>query len=90
MDLFSNEIDTSQNLLPKDGTVNYYGKIMSCQEANYYLETLLNTIECKNAEAIIYGKLIITRRKVIWHGDMIMNTAIPIQLNGLCRGQMNY
>lgn len=69
MDLFSNEIDTSLNLLPKDGTVNYYGKIMSITDANEYFEQLLNTIEWKNDEAVIYGKLIITKRKVAWYGD---------------------
>lgn len=69
MDLFSNEIDTSLNLLPKDGTVNYYGKIMSITDANEYFEQLLNTIEWKNDDAVIYGKLIITKRKVAWYGD---------------------
>lgn len=69
MDLFSNEIDTSKNLLPKDGTVNYYGKLMLRQKANHYFNTLLNTIAWKNDEAIIFGKLIITRRKVAWYGD---------------------
>ena len=66
MDLFSNQ---ETNLLPKDGIVNYYGKLFSAQEANYYLNTLLNTIEWKNDQAIIYGKLIITKRKVAWYGD---------------------
>ena len=27
MELFYNEIDGSKNLLPKDGIVNYYGKL---------------------------------------------------------------
>ena len=29
MDLFSNEIDENTNLLPKDGIVNYYGKVIN-------------------------------------------------------------
>ena len=66
MDLFSNE---TTNLLPKDGRVNYWGKLFSTSEANNHLDTLLNTIEWKNDEAIIYGKLIITKRKVAWYGD---------------------
>lgn len=69
MDLFGNSIDSSQNLLPKDGTVNYYGKIFSPAEANHYLDNLLNNIEWKNDEAFILGKLIITKRKVAWYGD---------------------
>ena len=66
MDLFSDE---TTNLLPKDGTVNYYGKLLSAQKANHYLDCLLNNIEWKNDEAIIYGKLITTKRKVAWYGD---------------------
>ena len=69
MDLFSNQTDYKKNLLPTDGTVNYYGKVFTGQQSNYYLECLLNTIEWKNDEAVIFGKLIITKRKVAWYGD---------------------
>lgn len=69
MDLFEYEIDKTKNWLPKNGTVNYYGKLFSEKEANYYLEKLLNTIEWRNDEAIIFGKKIITKRKVAWYGD---------------------
>lgn len=69
MDLFNNEIDSSKNLLPKDGIVNYYGKILTNKEANHYFDSLMNTIEWKNDQAIIYGKLIVTKRKVAWYGD---------------------
>lgn len=67
MDLF--ERDSSLNLLPKDGEVNYFGKIFTAAEANYYLECLLNRIEWKNDQAVIFGKLIITKRQVAWYGD---------------------
>lgn len=67
MDLFNDDI--TANLLPYDGTVMYYGKIMSHAQAQLYLERLLNDIEWKNDEAIIFGKLIITKRKVAWYGD---------------------
>lgn len=69
MDLFSDGLDGSENLLPKDGTVNYYGKLLSFQQAHHYFEVLLNTIEWKNDEAIIFGKRIVTKRKVAWYGD---------------------
>lgn len=69
MDLFNQETDSTKNLLPKDGTVHYYGKLFSSEEANHYLIALLNTIEWKNDEAIIFGKLVITKRKVAWYGD---------------------
>jgi len=69
MDLFNTEPDGSENLLPKNGTVNYYGKLMPFRDANRYFEVLLNSIEWKNDEAIILGKRIITKRKVAWYGD---------------------
>jgi alkylated DNA repair dioxygenase AlkB len=69
MDLFNPEINEETNLLPKDGIVNYYGKLFSREKANFYRDTLLNAIEWKNDEAIIFGKLIITKRKVAWYGD---------------------
>ena len=69
MDLFDNESQSSKNLLPKDGIVNYYGKLFTNQEANHYFDCLINTIKWDNDQAIIYGKLIITKRKVAWYGD---------------------
>lgn len=69
MKLFNFETDTNRNLLPQDGEVKYYGSIFSAEEANRYFEVLLNTIEWKNDEAFIFGKKIITNRKVAWYGD---------------------
>ena len=69
MDLFNNEIQGLTNLLPKDGIVVYYKNLLTSQEANRYFDCLLNTIEWKNDQAFIYGKLIITKRKVAWYGD---------------------
>ncbi|MES2003704.1 MAG: alpha-ketoglutarate-dependent dioxygenase AlkB [Bacteroidota bacterium] len=68
MDLFTNETGSS-NLLPKDGIVHYYGTLFSIQQANALLEKLLTGIEWRNDEAIIFGKRIITKRKVAWYGD---------------------
>ena len=67
MDLFNTE--SVSNLLPVDGIVDYHGKIMNQQEAQHYLKVLLNTIPWKHDEALIYGKRIITKRKVAWYGD---------------------
>lgn len=69
MDLFGNSIDKTKNWLPKNGTVNYYGKLFSRPQADNYLEKLLDTIEWRNDEAIIFGKKIITKRKVAWYGE---------------------
>ena len=67
MDLF-NPNNTS-NKLPYDGEVNYYGPILNIEKAQYYYKELLNNIVWKNDEAIIFGKLITTKRKVAWYGD---------------------
>lgn len=69
MDLFNFEYDTERNLLPKDGTVNYYGKILSVEEADMFYNALLNGIEWKNDEAVLFGKHILTKRKVAWYGE---------------------
>jgi len=65
VDIFN---DTS-NILPSDGEVNYYGPIMNLKKAQHYYEQLLDTIQWENDKAIIFGKLIITKRKVAWYGD---------------------
>jgi alkylated DNA repair dioxygenase AlkB len=67
MDLFGN--DPSTNLLPRDGTVNYYGPILSIAETRNYYETLLRDIPWRNDEVVIYGKHITTARRVAWYGD---------------------
>ena len=69
MKLFDIKVDPTKNLLPQGGTVNYYGKILNNLEAASYLDLLLNHIEWKNDEAIIFGKKIITKRKVAWYGE---------------------
>lgn len=68
MDLFSSS-DQTTNLLPHDGTVNYYGVVFTKAQADLFLDYLLEHIEWKNDEAIIFGKKIITKRKVAWYGD---------------------
>lgn len=69
MDLFGNTFDETTNLLPSDGTVNYFGKIVSKSESDDFFNKLLETIEWKNDQAIILGKHITTKRKVAWYGD---------------------
>lgn len=69
MELLTNKAGNTKNLLPKDGVVQYYGRLFDPKKANEYLETLLNFIEWKNDEAIIFGKKIITKRKVAWYGE---------------------
>jgi alkylated DNA repair dioxygenase AlkB len=69
MDLFDSISDEKKNLLPKDGTVNYCGKLFNQNKADHYFQMLLHSIEWRNDEAIIFGKKIITKRKVAWYGE---------------------
>lgn len=85
MQLFDDLSLSTINLLPKDGTVNYYGSIFNKTEADFYYESLLNNIHWENDQAVIFGKLIITKRKVAWYGEKpfkytysnITKTALP-------------
>jgi alkylated DNA repair dioxygenase AlkB len=67
MNLFG--VDTEQNLLPINGTVNYFGPVLTPTFADHFYHQLLNTIDWRNDEARIFGKQYITKRKVAWYGD---------------------
>lgn len=69
MTLFDNYADENINLLPYDGEVNYYGRLLQRTEADHYYEKLMQHIEWKNDEAFILGKLIVTKRKVAWYAE---------------------
>jgi alkylated DNA repair dioxygenase AlkB len=71
MDLFNTSENV--NILPIDGEVNYYGSIMSIAKAQYYFGQLLQNIQWENDKAIIFGKLITTKRKVAWYGEQPFN-----------------
>lgn len=57
------------NLIPYDGDVIYFGKILEKDRADFYFERLMETIDWKQDEVIIFGKRIITRRKTGWYGE---------------------
>ncbi|WP_299664581.1 alpha-ketoglutarate-dependent dioxygenase AlkB [uncultured Polaribacter sp.] len=67
MDLFASE--TVKNILPFDGVTNYHGIVLNKNQCDFYYEKFMNTIQWKNDEAIIFGKKIITKRKVAWYGN---------------------
>ncbi|MFN0077857.1 MAG: alpha-ketoglutarate-dependent dioxygenase AlkB family protein [Prosthecobacter sp.] len=67
MNLFA--ADPTLNLLPCDGVVNYHGPVLGQNEAQRYFEALLHEVPWQNDEAIIFGKRIVTARKVAWYGD---------------------
>ena len=68
-DLFQHFIDNQKNLLPYDGIVHYYGKILNEEQAQFYYQILFESISWKNDEAVIFGMKIYTKRKVAWYGD---------------------
>lgn len=67
MDLFNQS--RISNLLHKDGLVNYYRNVLTHSQANLYFDLLSQNIIWKNDETVIFGKRIITKRKVAWYGD---------------------
>ncbi|MGB0871497.1 MAG: alpha-ketoglutarate-dependent dioxygenase AlkB family protein [Flavobacteriales bacterium] len=69
MDLFNSKPVSEINILPYDGEVYYFETILTGKVADIYLSRLLETVEWKHDEAIIFGKLITTKRKVAWYGD---------------------
>ena len=83
MDLFNPS--TTINILPHDGEVIYYGPIMNTKDAVSYYNLLMEEIEWANDQAMMFGKLIITKRKVAWYGSerfsytysKITKTAMP-------------
>jgi alkylated DNA repair dioxygenase AlkB len=67
MSLFNG--DRLSNRLPKDGMVNYYGKVLASKEADQYFDLLMQNILWENDEVVIFGKHIVTKRKAAWYGD---------------------
>ena len=68
MNLFYHEI-LKLNLLPFDGEAYYYGQILERAKADAYFQELLSSILWENDRAKIFGKEIITKRKVAWYAE---------------------
>lgn len=69
MDLFTQFEREPQNLLPEQGTVLYYGLVLDNEACKHYYQKLWETIQWKNDEAIIFGKRMVTKRKVAWYAS---------------------
>ena len=67
--LFDDDFDSAQSILPFDGEVYYFGKIFDTVQSETYFLKLLNEIAWENDKNIIFGKTIITKRKVAWYGE---------------------
>ncbi|WP_440876089.1 alpha-ketoglutarate-dependent dioxygenase AlkB family protein [Thalassotalea sp. PLHSN55] len=67
MDLFGDSLAEPINILPYDGEVDYYGTLLPTDMADKYFQLLLNKVQWQHDEAVIYGKKIVTARKVAWY-----------------------
>ena len=67
VDLFPANPDL--NLLPCDGVVNDYGRVLTTLAADHFFSLLMHCVPWRNDEVVMYGKRIVTARKVAWYGD---------------------
>lgn len=58
-----------RNRLPRDGTVYYFPDLFSPEEQTELFATLLAGIAWEHDEVRLFGKKIVTARKVAWYGD---------------------
>lgn len=94
MDLFSSLFpslnDEPLNILPKDGEVNYYGEIMPLSESDFYFDRLLNTIAWRCDQALVFGKLIETKRKIAWYADTVEDKPYSYTYSGVTKQSLPF
>ena len=59
----------TQNLLHQDGIALYYEKAIPENQIKPIFDELLNNISWENERVVMFGKEIITKRKVAFHSD---------------------
>ena len=64
-----NMINNRPNILPQDGIALYYEKIVNDEEIKSLFDALLNNIHWENERVIMFGKEIVTKRKVAFFSD---------------------
>ncbi|WP_081137606.1 alpha-ketoglutarate-dependent dioxygenase AlkB [Halomonas sp. BC2] len=69
VDLFENGDMKVINLLPQDGAAYYHGKILDAFTADMYLSRCVGELSWEHDRAFIYGKEIVTKRKIAWYAD---------------------
>jgi alkylated DNA repair dioxygenase AlkB len=60
---------SGSNLLPCDGLAIYHGPVLAREAADRCFLRLRETIDWRSDEIILFGKRIVTARKVAWYGD---------------------
>ena len=61
------------NIINKDGHAHYYGTIMNTEENHYYFNELFHKIDWVNENVMMFGKEIVTKRKVAFYADKGIN-----------------
>jgi alkylated DNA repair dioxygenase AlkB len=61
--------DTTKNLIPYDGEVYYIENFLEEMPARQFYKDLDKNISWEHDEFLMYGKKIITKRKVAWYGS---------------------
>ena len=64
-----NMINNRPNILLQDGIALYYEKIVTDDEVKQLYDALLNNIHWENERVIMFGKEIVTKRKVAFFSD---------------------
>lgn len=66
------------NLLPRDGTAIYHGRIFNEEMARNYIERLSSTLPWRHDEVVMFGKRVVTSREVAWFAG----AGIPYRYSG--------
>ncbi len=69
MSLFDGIQNEPIQFLPKDGEVVYYENIFLKEQGIRFFNNLMQDVEWEHDELFMFGKKIITKRKVAWYGD---------------------
>jgi alkylated DNA repair dioxygenase AlkB len=63
------DVETKINILPYDGTVYYIPKFFNEKDAQSICDKLFANLDWQPDQAIIYGKNVMTKRKIAWFSD---------------------
>jgi len=64
-----NMIINNPNILPQDGIALYFEKVVKDKQLELFYAALFNNIQWENERVIMFGKEIITKRKVAFFSD---------------------
>lgn len=59
----------AKNLLPCGGVVTYHGTVFTPDESESHLARLIEDIPWEHDQSVMFGKRIVTKRKVAWFAD---------------------